>query len=98
MGLRGMGKRKTIDGVEYLILREDKWGGYESIEVHKLTMKLSELFTDESLQAHADDHGLPLAAIKNMTLIAYIKLDAAKNNLLGWRQHLKVLRDDGQDV
>lgn len=89
---------KKIKGIETLILREDQWGGYESIEIKKLTMKMSEIFSEEALIELAKKAVRPLVALKNMTFIAYIKSDIANKDVSGWRQHKQTLKDEGFDV
>lgn len=86
--------RKLIKGKEEIILKEYPDGGFTSIEVKKLTMKMGELHTEENLIELSKETGLPLAAIKNMTLIAVIKSDIGGKDIMGWKQHEKVLKED----
>lgn len=90
--------RKIIKGKEEIILREDPDGGFTSIEVEKLTKHMDELFSEESLIALADKLPMSLTGLKKMTLIAVIKSDIAGNDNMGWKQHQKVLQEDGYDV
>ena len=87
--------RKIIHSIEEIILKEYPDGGFTSIEVEKLTMKMKELHTEETLVELSNETGLPLAAVKNMTLIAMIKSDIANKNIMGWKQHEDVLKEDG---
>lgn len=87
--------RKVIKGREEIILREDPDGGFVSIEVEKLTKKMKELHSEEVLTEIEAD--MP-PGFRNMPLIAVIKSDIANKNIMGWKQHKKVLKDDGFDV
>lgn len=87
--------RKIIKGKEEIILREDPDGGFTSIEVEKLTMKMKDLHSEEVLaEAEAD---MP-AGFREMPLIAVIKSNIAGNDSMGWKQHQQALKDDGFDA
>lgn len=87
--------RKMIKGKEEIILREDPDGGFTSIEVEKLTMKMKDLHSEEVLaEAEAD---MP-TGFREMSLIAVIKYNIAHGNSMGWKQHQKVFKEDGFDV
>jgi len=90
--------KRIIHGKEHLILREDGYGGFESIETETLTMKLGEVLSDEALTELADTVHIPLTALKAMPLIAFIKSDIADKDIMGWKQHQKVLKETGYDV
>lgn len=96
--------RKNWKGKEIILLREDEpggfgtGGGFTSIDVDSLTAKMEDLFSEESLTELATEMGLPLAAVKNMTFIAVIKINAAGSDSMGWKKHKQVLKDDGFDV
>lgn len=84
-----------MKGKEHIILREDEWGGFESIGVEKLTAKVKDVFTEENLRAVEAD--MP-SGFREMRLVAAIKYDAAHKNVMGWRQHQKVLKVEGFNV
>ena len=90
--------RRIIKGKEVIILEEDTYGGFVSIETSKLTQKMNEVFGEEVLIDLAEKVIIPLAALKNMPLIAYIKSDIADKDVSGWKQHQKTLKDEGYDV
>lgn len=90
-----VGKVRKIKEKDELILSVDKYGGFTSIEEDKLTKKMEEIFSEESLvQTEAD---MP-AGFRKMPLIAVIKSDIAGKDRMGWKQHQKVLKDSGFDV
>lgn len=75
--------RRFVKGKQHLILAEDQWGGYVSIEVEKLTAKMEDLFPETCLG-------------DKRTLIAAIKADV--DDKMGWKKHKKELRKEGFDV
>jgi len=87
--------RKTIKGIETIILRQDEDGGFVSVDAENLTKKMEELFTEENLLAIEAD--MP-TGFRKMPLVAVIKSDIANKDRMGWRQHQKVLKEDGYDV
>lgn len=87
--------RRIIKGTEEIILREYPDGGFTSIEVKKLTMKMKEIHTEESLVKSEVD--MPVG-FREMSLIDVIKSDIANKDNMGWEQHQQVLKEDGFDV
>ena len=87
--------RKTVHGEEVIILKEDKWGGYESIPVANLTKKVEDIYSEETLVKMEAD--MP-PGFRNMPLIALIKSNSRGNNSMGWKQHQKALKDEGFDA
>ncbi len=87
--------RKTIKGKEEIILKEYPDGGFISVEVDRLTMKMEDLHSQEVLVSMEAD--MPVG-FREMSLIAVIKSDIANNDKIGWKQHQQVLKDDGFDV
>ena len=90
--------RRIVKGEKVIILAEDHNSGFVSIETSKLTKKMSEIFSEETLVDLAEKVIIPLAALKNMTFIAYIKSDIANKDVSGWKQHKQTLKDEGFDV
>ena len=90
--------RKLIKGKEHIILEEDGYGGFVSIETEKLTKKLGELFNEEALKELSERTQISLEGLRNMTFIAFIKADIADKNITGWKRHMKVLRSKGYNV
>lgn len=88
--------RRIVKGEEEIILHEDAMG-FESIEVAKLTMKMEDIFSEESLVESEASGAFPLG-FRNMPLIAVIKSNIAGNNSMGWKKHQKVLKDAGFDI
>ena len=91
------GKIVKVFGVDTLILKADEDGGFTSIEKGKLTMKMKEIFSEESL-AEAELEGNMPPGFRNMPLIAVIKSNIAGNDSMGWKKHQKVLQDTGFDA
>ncbi len=87
--------RKIIKGIEEIILKEYPDGGFTSIEVSKLAMKMKEIHSEESLVKSEAD--MPVG-FREMSLIDVIKNDIANKDKMGWKQHQQVLKDDGFDV
>lgn len=73
--------KKLIKGIECVILSEDGRGGFTSIDVDKLTTKVEDLFAEEALTKMEADHP---PGFRNMTLIALIKYDSAREDKMGW--------------
>ena len=69
-------------------------GGFTSIEVAKLTMKMKDVFSEGGL---AETEGMP-PGFREMPLIAVIKYNMAHGDSMGWKKHEKVLKEDGFDV
>lgn len=86
--------RKIIKGKEEIILREGP-SGFTSIEVEKLTMKMEDLHSEEVLAEIEAD--MP-TGFRKMPFIAVIKYNITHGDSMGWKQHQKVLKDDGFDV
>lgn len=87
--------RKIIKDKEEVILREDPDGGFTSIEVEKLTMKMEDLHSEKVLVEM--EVNMPIG-FRKMPLIAVIKYNIAHGDSMGWKQHQKVLKDDGFDA
>ncbi len=81
-----------MNGTKEIILREYPDGGFTSIKVEKLTMKMKDLHSEEALAEIEAD--MP-TSFREMTLIAVIKSDIANKDILGWKQHEDVLKEDG---
>ena len=90
--------KRIVKGEEVIILIEYENEGFVSIATSKLTKKMNEVFTEEALIDLAEKVIIPLAALKNMTFMAYIKSDIANKDVSGWKQHQKTLKDEGYDV
>ena len=90
--------RRTVKGVEEIILEDYPDGGFMSIEAAKLTMKMSEVFSEDALVELADRVSMSLTGLNAMTFIAFLKSDIAGKDVAGWRQHRQALRDEGFDV
>lgn len=41
---------------------------------------------------------MKIVAVKEMTFVAFLKSDIAGKDVMGWKQHQKVLKEDGFDV
>ena len=90
--------RKKLKGIDTIILNIDKYGGITSIDADKLTRKMGDVFPNSDFTELSSDLGVPIVALQNMTMIAVIKLDAAKSDKMGWKKHRKTLKDDGFDA
>lgn len=84
--------RKIIKGKEEILLKAYPDGGFTSIEVDKLTMKMKDLHAEEALAEMEAD--MP-PGFREMPLIAAIKYDIDHSDSMGWKQHKKVLTEDG---
>lgn len=84
-----------VKGKEVIVLEEYADGGFVSIEVEKLTMKMEDIFTEEQL-LEAEVNMPP--GFRKMLLIAVIKSNIAGNDSMGYRRHKQVLLDEGFDV
>ena len=83
--------RRTVKGEELIILEEDGMGGYVSIAAAKLTMKMREVFSEAALAALV---GKGPAGLREMTFIDFIRDDIAGDDVMGWRQHQKALKEE----
>jgi len=90
--------RKLIKGKEHIILEEDGYGGFVSIETERLTKKLGELFSEEALAELSEKTQISLEDLRNTTFIDFIKADIADKDIMGWKRHQQTLKDEGYDV
>ena len=90
--------KRIVKGEEVIILNDYPNGGFVSIATSKLTKKMQEIFTEEVLIELAEQVIIPLAGLKNMAFIAYIKSDIANKDVSGWKKHKQTLKDEGYDV
>ena len=90
-----VGNIRKVKGIDELILGVDPWGGFTSIDVDKLTMKMKNLSSEEALAEMEAD--MPVG-FREMSFIAVIKSDIANKDKLGWKQHRKALKDGGFDA
>ena len=95
MKLEDKGKVIKVKGIDELILDVDKYGGFTSIAKSKLTTKMEECFSEESL-VEAEPNMPP--GFRKMPLIAVIKSNIAGNDSMGWKKHKQVLKRAGFDV
>ncbi len=89
--------RKIVAGKEVVILEEDGYGGFQSIEVEKLHKKVNGIFSEDSLLEMEATGNFP-SGLRNMPLIALIKSNIGGNNSMGWKRHQQKLKDEGFDV
>jgi len=83
---------------ERIVLEKTPEGGTIWIEREKLTQKMGEVFPADAIVEAAREHEIDEAAVANMTFIAYIKMDVARNDSAGWKKYRKVLRSRGYDI
>lgn len=91
------GKVVKVKGVDELILDVDKYGGFTSIEKDKLTKKMEDIFSEESLAQSELEGNMP-PGFRKMPLIAVIKSNIAGNDSMGWKKHQQALKDNGFDA
>ena len=84
--------RKIIGGVEHIILRVDQWGGFESIDVEKLTAKMNQIFSEEALKEMEAD--MP-AGFRGLSFLDVIRADRDGKDRMGWKQHRHALEEEG---
>lgn len=87
--------RKLVKGIDTIILSEDGRGGFVSIEAHKLTTKLEDLYDEDTLARILE--GIP-GNPREMPLIAWIKRDITSGNKGGWAKHRDALLNEGFDA
>jgi len=84
--------------LEEAFSEEGQYLGKTTIPRENLMKKMKELWPDEKLAPMAEESVIPLAALREMPWVAFMKSDIAGKNIQGYKRHQAALKKHGVDV
>lgn len=77
---------------------DGKYLGKITVTREQLTTQLKDTHSPEAIRKIAEASGLPVAAVENLTMIAFLKADIAGKDHLGYGRYRDILKQEGFDV